>query len=441
MKVKVLKRDPGDYIRATDRDIHRLPRNFDPAEHPFEAAREYKRALNAAKLERMFAKPFLGDLNGHSDGISALSLHPQRLSVAASASFDGQIILWDLSTRKSLVKFGAGGYVRGLEFNPDGDKLYSVGDDKKIHVWNTSESGGCREDAVASKSVLMDVSHHGREKVVATCGEVVTVWDTELRTQVAEYSWGVDSVHKVKFNPVETHLLLGAASDNSVLLYDTRERGRPMRRVIMDLRSNDLAWNPMEAFVFATASEDYNAYAFDIRQLKRPLNVHMDHTAAVTAVAYSPTGRELVTGGYDKTVRLYKVDEGHSREVYHTKRMQRVTSVAWSRDNRFILSGSDEMNVRLWKAKAWEKLGVVKDRQKAALEYSDKLKEKYGSHPKVRQIVKKRHVPKHVLNAKKEHKVIKDSQKRKEANRRKHSKPGTVPYTAERDKHFVREDE
>ena len=67
---------------------------------------------------------------------------------------------------------------------------------------------------------------------------------------------------------------------------------------------------------------------------------------AVTSLDYAPTGREIVTGSYDKTVRIFSVDEGHSREVYHTKRMQRLTCVAWSRDNRYILSGSDEMNLR-----------------------------------------------------------------------------------------------
>ena len=59
----------------------------------------------------------------------------------------------------------------------------------------------------------------------------------------------------------------------------------------------------------------------------------------------------------------------------------------------------------------------------------------------VRKIVKKRHVPKHVLNAAKEHATIKESKKRKEANRRAHSKPGVVPHVAERDKHLIKEDE
>ena len=65
----------------------------------------------------------------------------------------------------------------------------------------------------------------------------------------------------------------------------------------------------------------------------------MDHVSAVTCVDFAPTGREFVSGSYDKTVRIFPEDKGRSREVYHTKRMQRLTCVAWSRDNRYILSG------------------------------------------------------------------------------------------------------
>lgn len=76
-------------------------------------------------------------------------------------------------------------------------------------------------------------------------------------------------------------------------------------------------------------------------------------------VDYSPTGKEFVSGSYDKTIRIFDSSKGHSREIYHTKRMQRIEMVAWTLDNKYILSGSDEMNIRIWKAKASEKLGVV----------------------------------------------------------------------------------
>ena len=99
----------------------------------------------------------------------------------------------------------------------------------------------------------------------------------------------MDSVHYVNFNQVETNILGAAASDNSIMLYDTRDVG-PVRKVVMTLRTNAIAWNPMEAMVFTTASEDYNLYSFDMRKLDRPVNVHMDHVSAVVDVDYSPTG-------------------------------------------------------------------------------------------------------------------------------------------------------
>ncbi len=328
-----------------------------------------------------------------------------------------------------------------------------MGDDKQILIWDTSgdfletdqEADSSSSllpplDRIPARGVLTGVTHHRSEPRFATCGDAVVLWDSDTRSPLSTYRWGVDSVHCVRFNRVERSLLGACASDRSIILYDVREN-RPMRKMIMDLKSNELAWNPMEAFVFAVASEDYNTYAFDLRRLKRPLNIHMDHTAAVTCLDYAPTGKELVTGSYDKTLRIYPTDQGHSREVYHTKRMQRLTCVAWSGDNRYILSGSDEMNVRLWKARASEKLGLLRERERTALQYADRLKEKFASHPEVRKVSRHRHVPKHVLNAQREHRTIRESKKRKEANRRRHSRAGTVPHVSERDKHVVKEDE
>jgi len=82
----------------------------------------------------------------------------------------------------------------------------------------------------------------------------------------------------------------------------------------------------MEAFNFATAGEDHNVYIYDMRKMNRALNVLKDHVSAVLDVDFSPTGEELVTGSYDRSIRIFKSREGHSRDVYHTKRMQRYTS-------------------------------------------------------------------------------------------------------------------
>lgn len=68
-----------------------VPRNYDPALHPFEVPREYTRALNATKLERVFAKPFLSSLDGHRDGVNCMAKHPKSLSTVLSGACDGEV--------------------------------------------------------------------------------------------------------------------------------------------------------------------------------------------------------------------------------------------------------------------------------------------------------------------------------------------------------------
>ena len=46
-----------------------------------------------------------------------------------------------------------------------------------------------------------------------------------------------------------------------------------------------------------------------------------------------------------------------------------------------------------------------------------------------------------LCSAQQEHRIIRQSRKRKEANVRAHSKPGTVPYEPERRSHTVKEEQ
>jgi len=190
----------------------------------------------------------------------------------------------------------------------------------------------------------------------------------------------------------------------------------------------------MEAFNFALANEDHNIYIFDMRNLKRALNVLKDHVAAVMDVEFSPTGEELVSASYDRSIRLWKRDSGHSRDIYHTKRMQRVFSCRWTPDNNYILSGSDDGNIRLWRANASARQGIKSARQRQQLEYDDALKERYKHMPEVRRIARHRHVPKQVKKAGEIKTEELAAIKRREENERRHSKKGEVRRKAEREK-------
>ena len=100
MKIKCLTRPLSGY-QAPGSDVPKLSKNTAPEAHPFERAREYTRALNAVKLERMFAAPFVCALP-HADAVYEIAIHPSSVSRIASASGDGFIKTWDLS----LIRHG-----------------------------------------------------------------------------------------------------------------------------------------------------------------------------------------------------------------------------------------------------------------------------------------------------------------------------------------------
>ncbi|KAK9696287.1 Protein sof1 [Basidiobolus ranarum] len=436
MKIKALSRSAGEYTRERSNDIHKLQRNLDPSLHPFEKAREYTRALNATKLERMFAKPFIASLTGHADGVYCMAKHPKDLQNLISGSGDGEVRVWRLSEQQTLWRAPNAhkGIVRGVCAFPQLDNFISVGVDKTVKIWSLDSDEPV--NTFFGKSVFNAVDHHREEPWFATSGNDVEIWDVNRSEPTQTFSWGADTINAVKFNQTETNILASCGTDRTITLYDLRS-STPLAKLVMQLKTNALAWNPMEAFNFTAANEDHNCYTFDMRKMDRAINVLKDHVSAVLDVDYSPTGEEIVTGSYDRSIRIFRAREGHSRDVYHTKRMQRIFCVKYSMDNKYVISGSDDANVRLWRANASERMGSKDTRERTHLEYNEKLKNRYKHLPEIRRIDKHRHVPRAIAKASRTKKVMVQSRKVKEENLRKHSKPGTVPRVAERKKNVV----
>lgn len=249
----------------------------------------------------------------------------------------------------------------------------------------------------------------------------------------------MDSVLSVKYNHVEHQILASTASDRSICLYDTRQK-TPLKKILMRMATNALCWNPMEAFIFSTANEDSNAYTFDMRKLDHAVCIHKDHVSAVLTLDYSPTGREFVTGSYDRTMRIWKTGEPRSRDVYFTKRMQKVFVVKFSADSKYILSGSDEFNIRAWRAKAAERVKTLTGRERTALEYRQKLKDKFKYVPTLKKILNQRpQTPRFIKTATQMRAVITKKEHRITRNVRAHSKPGTVPFVSVKKKVVTKE--
>ncbi len=171
-----------------------------------------------------------------------------------------------------------------------------------------------------------------------------------------------------------------------------------------------------------------------MRKLDEAKMIHKDHTNAILSVDFAPTGKEFCTGSYDKSIRIFKYNDGRSREVYHTKRMQQVNSIAYSMDSKFIISGSEDTNVRIWKSWASYSLKPMLAREKEKIAYSNRLKKKFAYNTEIKRILRHKHVPKLIKKRHNIRHIQTESKNRKEANIRATSKAGALPYGPERRK-------
>ena len=430
-----LSRTYEDYSRKTTLDIRKVHRNRDPKLHPFAKEREYTRALVATKLNKMFAKPFIGALEGHADGIMCLcTMRTTSNLPMISGSADGEVRVWDLQSRDTVWRSQSAhsGFVRGIAPDVDGRSFFSCGDDKTVKQWALmAPSRGKKIEPVRTilaPSALYDIDHHWKDAQFATSGNTLCLWDSERNDPLLNYKWGADTITSVRFNPAEACLLASTGSDRSVCLYDMRA-SVPMRKFVMSMKSNCLAWNPQEPFNFTLANEDHNLYTFDMRNLSKALMIHKDHVSAVMSVAYSPTGKEFVSGSYDRTVRIFKTSSGRSREIYHSKRMQRVSTVRFTSDANFVLSGSDDTNVRIWKAQSSKALGVQKGRKQRSERINDAVMKRYAHMPEIRRITNDKPVPKSIKKASKLKHIQMDAERRKHENRKRHAREGQEDIT------------
>ena len=73
-------------------------------------------------------------------------------------------------------------------------------------------------------------------------------------------------------------------------------------------------------------------------------------------MAFSPDGRRIVSGGFDKTVRIWDAGTGQQIGAPLTGHTKTVESVAFSPDGRRIASGGDK-TVRIWDAGTGQQIG------------------------------------------------------------------------------------
>jgi WD40 repeat protein len=147
--------------------------------------------------------------------------------------------------------------------------LASVGDDRKIIIWDLRQSGPSHViEAHIHEINSVDFNKHD-EYLLATASndKTVAVWDMRnMGKKVINLEYHQDSVHKVAWAPFSMSILASVGSDKKVVLWDL---GRVKSEPVDDLppevlfthnghtgRVSDFSWNSFDHFLMSSVSED-----------------------------------------------------------------------------------------------------------------------------------------------------------------------------------------
>ncbi len=119
----------------------------------------------------------------------------------------------------------------------------------------------------------------------------------------------------------------------------------------------------------ASASDDHTIRLWDAATGASQRSLE-GHSEEVTAVAFSPDGKQLASASYYHTVRLWDAATGASQRTTLEDHSEEVTAVAFSPSGTQLASASFDHTVRLWDAASGRPLQTFDITEVSAVSFS-----------------------------------------------------------------------
>ena len=107
-----------------------------------------------------------------------------------------------------------------------------------------------------------------------------------------------------------------------------------------------------------SGSADCTIQLWDAQTAVQVGNLIQGHTSPVESVAFSPDGRYIVSGSSDSTIKLWDAQSGGQvGNTFQRHTFSAVMSVAFSPDGTHIVSGSKDSTIQLWDVQTGRQMG------------------------------------------------------------------------------------